>query len=572
MKSIIVCAFILGASTLQAQNDVVSRAMRDEMQRSMQQLQLENLQKPYFISYKVTETNMKVAASTLGNLMDGHEDRARTLTVVVRVGDYTLDSSNSVSMNFGSSIARMFGGTIALPLEDDYQEIRRQIWLATDSTYKKALESLSAKKADLSNRNQTDNTPDFSKAEPTQTSEIAAPADLSLREAEELTKSVSALFRKLPKIQSSTVQLSVLYETEHYLNSEGTSFVRQTPEIAFHASATTQSKDSMEMKDKVDEYGRQRKDLPSTEALTKEVSDMAHELISMQEATGPRRYNGPVLFEDQAVVDLFAHHFVPNLSAQPRVRSGGNAMSSALSGILGGGSNTMLGGGETPLLNRIGARVLPEFLSLSDDPTLKEFDHHLLFGTYKVDEEGVTSRRTELVKDGVLKALLTSRSPVRGILQSSGNMRGNGIAPGNLILSSSKASTTEGLKAKLLELVKERNLEFGVVIRRLEGNAVVSAYRLFPDGKERPMRNVSLSEFTYRSFKAVLAVSNEKTISTIPSAARVAGILAGQGFDLEDALVSYVVPSAMLVEDASIERPSGANLKPPILGSPIPEN
>ena len=44
-------AFLLTAAASFAADDVVMRAMRDELARSMKKLQLESLQKPYFIAY-----------------------------------------------------------------------------------------------------------------------------------------------------------------------------------------------------------------------------------------------------------------------------------------------------------------------------------------------------------------------------------------------------------------------------------------------------------------------------------------------------------------------------------------
>jgi predicted Zn-dependent protease len=60
------------------------------------------------------------------------------------------------------------------------------------------------------------------------------------------------------------------------------------------------------------------------------------------------------------------------------------------------------------LLNKVGSRVLPEFLTVTDNPQLTQADGHTLFGSYKFDEEGTPSQETVLIKDGVLKTLLTS--------------------------------------------------------------------------------------------------------------------------------------------------------------------
>ena len=54
MKPLLCLALILASPLLRAEEDVVGRAMHDEMQRSMQKLRLEQLDKPYFISWSTT--------------------------------------------------------------------------------------------------------------------------------------------------------------------------------------------------------------------------------------------------------------------------------------------------------------------------------------------------------------------------------------------------------------------------------------------------------------------------------------------------------------------------------------
>jgi hypothetical protein len=142
MKRMLLCGFLLVNLGIQAQEDAVSRAMHDEMQRSVQKLQLEQLDKPYFISYRVVDNESKEVEATLGSVLSSSESHTRFLTVNVRVGDYSLDNSNFFSLPFGGTgvAVQMFAGTMQLPLDDNYNELRRQIWLATDGAYKKILQ------------------------------------------------------------------------------------------------------------------------------------------------------------------------------------------------------------------------------------------------------------------------------------------------------------------------------------------------------------------------------------------------------------------------------------------------
>ena len=177
-----------------AADDVVMKAMHDELDRSMKQLQLEQLEKPYFISYRVQDRTSLDTSATFGALLTGGLARARYLTVQVRVGDYQSDNSNFMT---DPPQANGLTENTLLPVDDDYQELRRQIWLATDSAYKAALEMLSRKRAALENRKARENLPDFSKEQPITSLEPFAPVKMDLAQAEALVRNLSAVFRQV---------------------------------------------------------------------------------------------------------------------------------------------------------------------------------------------------------------------------------------------------------------------------------------------------------------------------------------------------------------------------------------
>src|SRR5438552_14066016 len=64
-----------GPGPAPASGEAVSRAMHDELARSMAELRLDTLPKPYFIAYRVDEIERAGAAATLGSLL--HSDGGR---------------------------------------------------------------------------------------------------------------------------------------------------------------------------------------------------------------------------------------------------------------------------------------------------------------------------------------------------------------------------------------------------------------------------------------------------------------------------------------------------------------
>ena len=199
--------------------------MRDELARSIQQLRLDTLAKPYFIAYRVTESQGVGASARLGGLLgEGDSRGSRFLQVELRVGDYSFDNTNYFGAGFVPTQFIGFGG---LPVDDDYTELRRQIWLATDRAYKQALEALSQKRAALETRSRTDDLADFSHEPVTNTVDETPPAVPTNRtQIEALARDLSATFRSASEIYSSNVGVQTSWSRTIYLNSEGTSWVR----------------------------------------------------------------------------------------------------------------------------------------------------------------------------------------------------------------------------------------------------------------------------------------------------------------------------------------------------------
>ena len=446
----------------QAENPVLMRALEDELERSMQTLRLEELERPYFIAYRVTEGKNQEASATFGSLLTSGRNHSRTLQVEVRVGDYSLDNTHFQSFSYGrSGVVWMYGGRVPLPLEDDYGELRRQIWLATDGVYKKALEDLAKKKAVLQNKTRTEIIDDFSREDPATVEDWGEAVEVEQAWMEDLVKRLSALFREAPAVFTSRVELQVSTATTYYLNSEGTTFRRLTPSLSFRTLAATQAPDGMPLEDFVAVYGRAREDLPAETELTERIREVGARLQELAGAPRVERFTGPVLLEGQAAAEFFVQGFAPRTVGNRKLLSDNPYFD----------QNPQK---ENPFLDKIGIRVLPEFLSVVDDPTLEHWKKTRLAGHYRVDDDGVTSRRTSLVEKGVLNTLLTSRNPVRGIDKSSGSRRGGGAAPSNLLVEVEKGMSQKKLRKEFFKLVKRQKKEYGLVVRRLGSPAARS--------------------------------------------------------------------------------------------------
>ena len=467
--------------------------------------------------------------------------------------------------------------------------IRRQLWLATDGAYKEAVEQLSQKRAALESRTRSDYVPDLSKEDvATVRDEVPAPP-VERNAGESLVRSLSAVFRTAPDLYRTSVEWTAGTVRTWYVNSEGTSFVRTSPWTALSVRASTQATDGMSLTDVMSTYGAVPADLPPRDALSGDVTQLVARLQKLRQAPRAETYNGPVLFEGQAAAELVNQVLAPRLVASRRPVS----------------DNPMFEGFatrfENPLLDQIGGRVLPKFLSVTDNPSNGPHPNRFLGGR-RVDDDGVPERETKLVDHGILTTLLTTRVPVRGISRSTGSRRGDGPAVSNLLVTTDSGLTDAELKQRLLRLAAERGKAYGIIVRRIANPdlgavddplafmaemsaeasgatrlAVTLAFKLFPDGHEELIRNADVSDFTIATFKQIVAASQSQTVYTAPFEGGrerffggFGGFIGGlfEGFEPGPAYTAtYVVPS-ILLEDVSLTRPSGEAPKLPVASPP----
>ncbi|MBZ5613106.1 MAG: hypothetical protein LAO23_03785 [Acidobacteriia bacterium] len=584
-KALALSLLVLLGVLAHAQDDIPMRAMKDELSRSITELQLQKMEKPYFLAYRMDETNQSTVSAMLGSITQAQPSRIRLIGVEVRVGDYALDNSNYVSLpSLGAGGAGLLSAVSQGPLDNDYRQIRRDFWLATDRQYKKALEDLSAKRAALERRKRTDDVPDFSKEPSLAETEPPEKSQLGFDEQKAIARDISAVFLSTPEINNSSVEFDYRNAYTRYVNSEGSAFTRSHSVFKLQISVQTQVADGLPISDSLEFFGSVMSDLPPKDVLIARTRAMVERILKLRSAASLERYNGPVLFEGDAAGEVFSQQFANGLMAvrtplsdDPRFEMFFNQMM------------TQLGGGSS-FADKIGGRVLPEFLSLSDNPLSSDYKGVRLLGTSKIDDDAVQTRETKLIEHGVLKTLLATRVPVRAVPHSTGSRRGWGPAPSNLFLTSDKSMSAAELHQELIRRAKDRGLDYAIVVRRIGGGAAASfmkmamrmaqqggqggsslaeVYKLYPDGREELAQGVEIAEMTPAAFKDIVAVGDTPVVFTDEFLPRLGALFSlGLNPSSEMPVVSYVVP-ALLFDDISLVRSQGPFPNPPISPSPL---
>jgi len=535
----------LFADGLRAQESPTVAAMQDEMKRSMAELRMKGEAAPYYIAYEVLDRTVSDLSGRLGAILENPPRRTRTLRVEVRVGDYTFDSSRFVVQGFGG--AALLGETVIAPLDDDYDAMRREIWLTTDVAYKRAITMFARKKAAFQNRTASDPIPDFS-AEPPVETILPAPRFQPDRAAVlERVQQSSAVFAAHPDVDLSEVSISQVYGTRYYLNSEGFKTVAPIQLASLTMYGEAQAGDGMPVRQTFTEVGHKVDDLPSAADLVVRAKQIGAEVDAARVAPIGEEFAGPVMVEGAGGAQFVAETLVQMMQARRPPDAENPRMGQVPA---------------SPFLNRTGLRVMADAFSASDTPSLTHFDARPLAGSYTVDDEGMRAKDVTLVDKGRLAALLTGRVPQKNFPRSNGHGRSTTVLAGVFQIASAQAIPAAELKDKYIALLKAQDKTFGYIVRGVRsdgqggaaGPGIDSIVKVTLDGRESPVRGMRFGVVSPMAFRDLAEASKERHVFSYRAGATSA--------------VSVIAPS-LIFEELEIQRVRDILQKPPVVPSPL---
>jgi hypothetical protein len=602
---------VLGFSvpvTAQESDPVIIRAMQDELKRNIEHLAIENMSAPFFISYSVNDEMHTRIEGIGGGITDFDTTRSRTHEVRVLVGDYQQTQEHYQSMDFASS---MFGRNSSMALDDDYDAIRRDLWLSTDRAYKQAVETLEKKRAAVKQQQVSDelkSLPDFARAEPTRLLREHSPLSVDISTWKKNVETLSAIFTAYHEISVSNVTFTLTDQVRYFVSSEGSMIRTPRQFVAVVAAASTQADDGEVLSDFVVHIAAMPQQLPDVSSIAEDVRKMAETLEKRRLAarmTGS--YTGPVLFEDQASAELFSRLF---LGEEGLIASRMPVLDGPLAAL---GSQLQ----KRNLGEKMGRRVLPEELTLASTPGLSSYEKTPLIGQYAVDAEGVLPpEELLLIREGKVEALLADRTPTQFTDASTGHhfpdigtfASGGGIAPGVLDIRVSDGPTAAAMKEELLERARDEGLDHAFIVRKIKpdnvpvppvdtdlsasfsmfgmspGNAstplgdAIAIYRVSTaDGKEELMRNIEVMKPGSSPLRRCLS-STERAAwnttvsagSSIPGMGAIISFGSSMGGRLSGIPTSIIAPRAILIDDMEVrEEKRPITPKPPIVASPL---
>jgi predicted Zn-dependent protease len=441
-------------------------------------------------------------------------------------------------------------------LTDSRAAIERSLWFATNRGYGRALDALEKVKTEQQVRaKEEDTSADFSEQKAVDDVLTAAPPLTVDRAAwTDRLRAISAVFRGHSNILYDTAILQVTHETDYFVSSEGSRVAAPQQIARLIIVARTRAADGMDLYRAETFESDAAGKLPDQAEILTKTEAMAKNLDELRTAPITEPYNGPAILSGRAAAVFFHEVLGHRLEGQ---RQRGDEEGQTFTKLL-------------------GKSILPNFLSVVDDPTLAQLDGKALSGHYVFDDEGQPAERVDLVANGVLKDFLMSREPIASFAESNGHGRAqSGKMPtgrqGNLIVSSTKTVSDAELRQMLKDETKKQGKPYGLYFEDISSGFAVTTrrspqafqviplvvYRVYVDGRpDELVRGVSIVGTPLAALSRILATGDKQDIFNGECGAESGTIP-----------VSAVAP-AMLVSEIETQRQAQGTSRPPLIPPP----
>ena len=522
--------------------------MQRELQRAQSKLgKLDPA--PYFTSYSVYDEEGTVVVGGLGSLLNSTQFHRRTGRSHHAGGKRRARQHPPESRPSGISSG-------LIPLENDPEAAARVLWQLTYEEYRQAAQTyLNVKTAAAVRTQEEDTSADFAEAKPEVHLDYAVPAfHLDQKDWEDRVRRYSSNFRKYPEIYSSAVMVIGEKNQVRFVSTDGAKLAAPGTIIRMMIEAETRADDGMELLRVETFQAATPEGLPSETEVAAKIAKMASDLKALRSAPTAEPFDGPALLSGRAAA-VFFHEVLGHRLEGHRQRGDQE--------------------GQT-FTKKINEQVLPQFLSVIDDPTQRSLNGMDLGGWYQYDDEGIAAQRVEVIKDGILKNFLMSRMPIKGFSQSNGHGRAQaGLMAtgrqGNLIVSSSHTAKDSEMRQKLIDEIKKQGKPYGLYFEDIEGGFTLTTrslpqafqilpvlvWKVYADGRpDELVRGVDIVGTPLAALNRI-EITGEKTEVFN-------GICGAESGSVP---VSAAAP-AMLFSEMEVQKRAHSRVRPPILPPP----
>lgn len=514
------------------------KAMSDEMARNKEQLVIPGEQRPFVLSYTLAFMRQTYISATLGALQPISEMQPALFPKVeVWTGDYHRVSTID-ERSVGSNVVPYF------PCDDNYEIIRHYLWLETDAAYKQAIRQWNAKKMWLQRTplpQKEDSLDDWERSVPvTKIIEASQTNNEKLKEWKTKIAELSAIFKQYPDLLNTHVSLEIVDREIYKLTSEGLKLKQPFNYVLLSAWGSVLTGDGENMGDTYTVMATSVNELPDMETLAGAIKRLADRLVALRQAPQIEEYYiGPVLFEGEAVENLFVNNLLNKKGLFSTVKYDKVTKTIA---------------------SRLGKKIIDENISIVNYSRLKTYEGKPLLGAYEIDAQGVVPpEQLTLVEKGIFRNLLNDRHPTLKAPTSTGSSRfstaryvGTTVAPGTIHIKAEKTEPLSRLRKELLKMAKKQDLDYAYIVRN-DGKI----YRIeVGTEKESLVRSAELVPVILNRMRKISGVSKQE-------------IVRNGHLSTTQTIYSIIHPQALLLDDVEINVSDKRKSKQPVFQHPL---
>jgi TldD protein len=487
----------------------LAHLLAGEAHRARDELRAPGHRGPYYVGYLLRDIEQFWIDARFGTLFADEHRRWRRCFADVRVGSYKYDHVTDGGLDDNSTKAESYGYT-SLPIGENVGGVIHGLWQLTEARYREAAEDLLEKRADqLHVRDPNLGLSAFERRDPTVHEALSPFPEVDRAYWIKYVEAASAIGQREEDLFGCEVELTVRNITRIFVSTEGSVVTDRQAFWQLNVMLDLSSENGVTVPWNLSRFVIDPSELPSIHDIKKAMRRALDTMRKIAAGDTVRAYAGPVLL-DPRPAGLLIHEAIGH-------RLEGNRLLSS-------------GEGQT-FRDALGSHYLPEVLSINDNPTLSHFEGKSLVGHYLYDDEGVATGNASLVERGRIRGYLTSRAAVARGHRSNGHARNESFERpmsrmGVTIVEAHEGVDDKSLKRMLIEEVKKRRLPYGIhVLLADSGETATKSYdfqaflgqiraatRVFPDGREDLLRDVSFVGTPLNAVRGIIAAGTRREV------------------------------------------------------------
>jgi len=506
--------------------------MKAELARSMRLLKRPGHPRPYFISYLFRNHRRETIWGRLGAIQEHAVQSQNNVYCDVRVGSHRYDNVREGGLHEEAEKQESYD-YLPMPAECHEDAFKYGLWRLTDARYREAAEEFYERKSrELHYVDGNRQLPSRVKRKPIKQLRASRFEEIDIDYWRHLVRKAGTIARKFPSIKTSWIDFTTNHRQSVYVDSEGSELVRQQAVFELRAHLWQLPSDGKPVLQELNLIEGDLHDLPPEKDFIKLIQQRIALLLSLEKAPHLHSYSGPLLLAPGAA-GLFFHEVIGH-------RLEGTRLLNADEGAT--------------FRDLRGKQIAPAFVDIVDDPTKKKFRGRTMIGHFDFDDEGNPAGRANLVERGVLKNFLTGSAPLPGQSELNGHARNayheRPISRmGNLFVVNRAPVAPAELRERFLEEIKRQKKKYGIWVKETLGGEtgtasydfqafkgeIMHAVRVFPDGREEPVRGVDFVGTPLSALDAIVCMGDDDTLDN-----------AWCGAESGTLPVSTIAPSALL--------------------------